>query len=140
MRPTRCARPREGTPGERCDGPCRVDLSIIPVAAPSVHPTPPAEAPGGEPPRGEPGVPTLAATLAELTRTLERLVESLDRPPVQRLLARRDLAEILRASTTVVDRERAAGRLPRPDLLIAGRSPRWRPETIRDWLAEGGGR
>lgn len=40
---------------------------------------------------------------------------------------------ILGCSIETVGRMKAAGRLPRPDLMI-GRSPRWRPETVRRWL------
>ncbi len=56
---------------------------------------------------------------------------------VQPLLTREDLCAVLRCGTATLDRLRAAGRLPRPDLRI-GRSPRWRPETIRRWIEEGG--
>ena len=49
-----------------------------------------------------------------------------------------DLARVLNCSRRVVERMRSAGRLPAPDLHI-GKMPRWRPETIREWL-EGGDR
>jgi hypothetical protein len=39
-------------------------------------------------------------------------------------------------SRRAIERERSAGRLPRPDRTI-GRMPLWRVETIRDWLGGG---
>jgi hypothetical protein len=76
-----------------------------------------------------------------------------DRPPapadtrlkpaaeIEPLLTLDGLARVLNASRSTVERMRAAGQLPPPDLYIGtGRrkSPRWRPETIRR-LTEGGG-
>jgi predicted DNA-binding transcriptional regulator AlpA len=59
---------------------------------------------------------------------------------LERLALRLDeLAAALGVSRRAVERERSAGRFPRPDLTI-GRMPLWRPETIRRWLEEGGGR
>jgi predicted DNA-binding transcriptional regulator AlpA len=49
------------------------------------------------------------------------------------LLAQVDLCRVLVTSQRTIDRLRASGRLPRPDLHI-GRSPRWRPDTIRSWI------
>jgi excisionase family DNA binding protein len=54
------------------------------------------------------------------------------------LLSVDDLARILNASRRTIERLRSAGKLPKPDLLI-GKMPRWRHETVRDWI-EGGGR
>jgi predicted DNA-binding transcriptional regulator AlpA len=48
------------------------------------------------------------------------------------------VARALGISERALDRERSAGRFPRPDLVI-GRMPLWRPETIRRWV-EGGGK
>ncbi len=48
------------------------------------------------------------------------------------------VAKALGVSRRVLERERAAGRFPPPDLTI-GRTPLWRVETIRRWV-EGGGR
>lgn len=47
-----------------------------------------------------------------------------------------DLAKALGVSRRALERERSAGRLPRPDLTI-GRMPLWRPETIREWIGRG---
>jgi predicted DNA-binding transcriptional regulator AlpA len=44
-----------------------------------------------------------------------------------------DLRRVLVASQRTLDRLRASGKLPRPDLFI-GRSPRWKAETIRQWI------
>lgn len=60
-------------------------------------------------------------------------------PSVERMALRLDeLAAALGISRRAVERERSAGRFPKPDLTI-GRMPLWRPETIRQWV-EGGGR
>ncbi|WP_145266411.1 helix-turn-helix transcriptional regulator [Tautonia plasticadhaerens] len=48
-----------------------------------------------------------------------------------------DIAEALGVSRRALERERSAGRLPKPDLTI-GRMPLWRPETIRGWIERGG--
>jgi predicted DNA-binding transcriptional regulator AlpA len=59
---------------------------------------------------------------------------------VERLALRLDeLAAALGVSRRAIERERSAGRFPRPDLVI-GRMPLWTPQTIRRWLEEGGGR
>ncbi|MFO0957428.1 MAG: helix-turn-helix domain-containing protein [Isosphaeraceae bacterium] len=63
-----------------------------------------------------------------------------ERTPVDRLAYRLDeLANALGISRRTLERERSAGRLPRPDLQI-GRMPLWRPETIRRWIEGGGSR
>jgi predicted DNA-binding transcriptional regulator AlpA len=54
------------------------------------------------------------------------------RPP-EPLLARADLARLLKLSLRTVDRLRAAGTLPRP--VRVGSRPRWRPEDIADTLS-----
>jgi hypothetical protein len=59
--------------------------------------------------------------------------------PVKRLAFRiDDISKALGISRRAIEREKAAGRLPKPDLVI-GRMPLWSPETIRAWV-EGGGR
>jgi predicted DNA-binding transcriptional regulator AlpA len=58
---------------------------------------------------------------------------------IEPLLRVADLTRVLNCSRRVVERMRAAGRLPSPDLHI-GKMPRWRPETIRAWIEKGGGR
>jgi predicted DNA-binding transcriptional regulator AlpA len=60
-------------------------------------------------------------------------------PRPDRLTYRLDeLAEALGISRRTIERERSAGRFPRPDVHI-GRMPLWKPETIRGWI-DGGGR
>jgi predicted DNA-binding transcriptional regulator AlpA len=58
-------------------------------------------------------------------------------PPLEPLLSIADLVRVLNASRRVVERLKSAGKLPRPDLII-GRMPRWRPDTIRQWIEQGG--
>jgi predicted DNA-binding transcriptional regulator AlpA len=48
-----------------------------------------------------------------------------------------ELSEALGVSRRTIERERSAGRFPRPDLTM-GKMPLWRAETIRAWV-EGGG-
>jgi predicted DNA-binding transcriptional regulator AlpA len=57
---------------------------------------------------------------------------------VEPLLRMADLARVLNCSRRVVERMRAASRLPKPDLFVGNRSPRWKPTTIRLWIEEGG--
>ncbi|APW60454.1 helix-turn-helix transcriptional regulator [Paludisphaera borealis] len=47
-----------------------------------------------------------------------------------------DLARTLACSRRVVERMRAAGKIPQPDIKV-GKMPRWRPETIRTWIEKG---
>ncbi len=54
-------------------------------------------------------------------------------PAIEPLLSQTDICRILACSQRSLDRLRSAGRLPRPDMFI-GRSPRWRPDTIRQWI------
>ena len=56
---------------------------------------------------------------------------------IEPLLRMADLARILSCSRRAVERMRAGGKLPRPDLHI-GKMPRWKPATIRAWIEEGG--
>jgi predicted DNA-binding transcriptional regulator AlpA len=57
---------------------------------------------------------------------------------VERLTYRLDeIAESLGVSRRTIERERSAGRFPKPDLRI-GRAPLWTRETLTRWIAEGG--
>jgi hypothetical protein len=56
---------------------------------------------------------------------------------IEPLLSLNDLAAILNCSRRWLERERSAGRVPRPNFMT-GRCPRWKPATIRRWI-EGGG-
>lgn len=48
-----------------------------------------------------------------------------------------DLPIVFGVSRRTLERERSAGRFPRPDLRM-GKMPLWRPETIREWIERGG--
>ena len=67
----------------------------------------------------------IASSSAVVARP-ERLVYRLD-----------DLVELLGVSRRTIERERAAGRFPKPDIMI-GKAPLWKPETIRRWIDAGG--
>jgi len=95
--------------------------------------------------------PRRQATLADPGRL--KLADSISPPPadprletklgralpagIEPLLPLDDLAAWIRCSRRLVERKRAAGHLPKPDLRV-GKMPRWRVETIRRWI-EGGG-
>jgi predicted DNA-binding transcriptional regulator AlpA len=55
-------------------------------------------------------------------------------PLIEPLLNREALARTLSVSLRTLDRLQASGRLPKPDLVLGPRMPRWRNETIRRWL------
>ncbi len=57
---------------------------------------------------------------------------------VDRLTYRLDeVAASLGVSRRTIERERSAGRFPKPDRHI-GRAPLWSRETLVRWIAEGG--
>jgi predicted DNA-binding transcriptional regulator AlpA len=61
-------------------------------------------------------------------------------PAMERLAYRLDeIARSLGVSRRLIERERAAGRFPKPDLTM-GRAPLWTRETLTRWIAQGGGR
>ena len=86
--------------------------------------------------------PELAQAAVALGRILDRLdamIVRLDNPPPTRLLLRLDdLAAALGVDRRTIERERSAGRFPRPDVQI-GKAPLWQPATIQRWI-DGGGR
>jgi hypothetical protein len=52
-----------------------------------------------------------------------------------------DVCKLRRESRRTGERERSAGLWPRPDFFVGTgtrKSPRWRAETIRRWIGEGG--
>ena len=105
----------------------------------STAPSPPPQDPeAAELPEG---VTTLPEALAELAAILPGLRNALNRPPgppVDRMTLRLDeLAAALGVSRRAIERERSAGRFPRPDLTI-GKMPLWRVETVRAYLERGG--
>ena len=87
------------------------------------------------------GVMPLAVVLRELVSILPGLKAALDyqgRSRVEPLTYRLDeLTKVLGVSRRAIERERASGRFPRPDLSI-GKMPLWRVETVRAWLGRGG--
>ena len=89
------------------------------------------------------GFVSLADALAKLTTLLPGLADALGRqtksqPPVARMTLRLDeVADALGVSRRVLERERAAGRMPKPDRRI-GKMPLWRVETIHAWIDSGG--
>ena len=61
-----------------------------------------------------------------------------DGPAVERLAYRlNDLAIALRVSRRTIERERSAGRFPKPDRHI-GKTPLWSVATIRRLMTKGG--
>jgi predicted DNA-binding transcriptional regulator AlpA len=59
--------------------------------------------------------------------------------PLERLTYRLgEVASLLGVSRRTLERERSAGRFPKPDLAI-GKAPLWTRETLAHWIAEGGG-
>ncbi len=86
------------------------------------------------------GTVTLARALSELAAILPELHQALESrrpgPPIDRMTLRLDeVADALGVSRRAIERERAANRFPRPDVII-GRMPLWKPETIRDFMAQ----
>jgi predicted DNA-binding transcriptional regulator AlpA len=61
-------------------------------------------------------------------------------PPAPFRLAYRldEVAAALGVSRRLIERERSAGRFPKPDLTI-GRAPLWTRETLTAWVARGSG-
>ena len=75
--------------------------------------------PAHEAPRPEAAAPTLDALAGRITLRLD------------------ELAAALGVSRRAIERERAAGRFPRPDLTV-GKMPLWTPRSIREWVERGG--
>ena len=60
--------------------------------------------------------------------------------PPERLTYRLDeLAKALGVSRRTIERERSAGRFPKPCKIFGKRTPLWSVQSIREWI-EGGGR
>jgi hypothetical protein len=57
---------------------------------------------------------------------------------IEPLLRVVDLERVLNCDRRTIERMRASGRLPQPDLFVGRRSPRWRAETVRAWINAGG--
>ena len=48
-----------------------------------------------------------------------------------------EVAGALGVCRRTIERERASGRFPSPDVKI-GKAPLWTPETLKQWVASGG--
>lgn len=78
----------------------------------------------------------LAALIVILTRLAIAFERQSDRPRIEPMTLRiEEVADALGVSRRAIERERASGRFPRPDLTI-GKMPLWRPETVRDYLSQ----
>lgn len=60
-------------------------------------------------------------------------------PAIEPLWSIDDVAAYLSCSRRLIERERSAGRFPKPHLHV-GRMPRWQAETIRAWTPKGDGK
>jgi hypothetical protein len=60
-------------------------------------------------------------------------VGDIETPAPASCLDKRGLARFLGLSVRTLDRAKALGLLPCPDLVV-GRRPRWCPDTISKWL------
>ena len=85
-------------------------------------------------PAGDPHV----VLLERIARSLDDVARRLAEPAVPRMLLRlEDLVDAIGLDRRSIQRERAAGRFPPPDVQ-PGRRPLWRPETVRAWIEAGG--
>ena len=101
------------------------------------HPTAPSKPPQDQPTNGQPEAAEQATLVASLNRLVNALERQADRPRFDPMTLRIDeLADALGVSRRAIERERAAGRFPRPDLTI-GKMPLWRIETVRTFLERG---
>ena len=75
----------------------------------------------------KPDASTLAANLGLTTAVA-----------IKPLIRISDLERWLACDRRTIERMRASGKLPKPDLLIARHSPRWRVSTIQAWIDRGG--
>ena len=58
--------------------------------------------------------------------------------PLERLTyGLNELAAVIGVSRRSIERDRSAGRFPKPDMKI-GKRPLWRVETIQEWIKGGG--
>ena len=74
-----------------------------------------------------------------LSLTADPTLEPPPTPPaIARLALRLDeIAESLGVSRRSLERARASGKFPKPDIRL-GRTVLWTPETIAGWLRKGG--
>jgi predicted DNA-binding transcriptional regulator AlpA len=58
---------------------------------------------------------------------------------LEQLVSLEGLTTFLNTSRRTVERLKASGKLPKPDIRL-GRMPRWRPETLLGWLEDNAAR
>jgi predicted DNA-binding transcriptional regulator AlpA len=78
-----------------------------------------------------------ASPAADLPHGVSPVATPLDALASRLTLRLDELAAALGVSRRAIERERSAGRFPKPDLTI-GRMPLWKPQTIREWVGRGG--
>ena len=101
------------------------------------HPTAPSEPYQDQPAETQPEAAELAALIAILNRLVNALERQADRPRIEPMALRiEEVAIAVGVSRRGIERERAAGRFPQPDLTI-GKMPLWRPQTILSFLERG---
>lgn len=59
---------------------------------------------------------------------------TMEAAPISPLLKVEEVARLLSCSRRELERMRAAGRFPAPDLTIGVRSPRWRASSVEAWI------
>ena len=62
---------------------------------------------------------------------------SLQSHPEKLVYGMSEVARVLSVCRRTVERERSAGRFPKPDLHI-GKRPLWTKESLQRWIANGG--
>jgi hypothetical protein len=94
-----------------------------------------------KPPKIEPSSPSVTPPPERLLCAkfaTEKLAESVPQSEVAPLAyGVAAVAHLLSHSRRTIERERAAGRFPEPDLHI-GKRPLWTRDTLVRWIAEGG--
>jgi predicted DNA-binding transcriptional regulator AlpA len=57
--------------------------------------------------------------------------------PIEPLIGKKEIATTLGVSVRLLERLISGGRFPAPDVVFS-RLPRWRRETVREWIERGG--
>lgn len=53
----------------------------------------------------------------------------------EQMLTKKEVADLIKATTRHVEKMVAAGKMPRP--MYIGKSVRWKKDTVQNWLAQG---
>jgi hypothetical protein len=95
-------------------------------------------------PQASPGAEALSEGIVPLDVALAVLaspvgLEATEKPVTVELLlwTLETVARVLSVSRRTLERERAAGRFPPPDIRI-GKRPLWRPMTVQSWIDKQG--